>query len=176
MLPRSRLHCFTPFLLLAFLGTGCQKAQPYGLVEGVVTLDGVPLTGIEVVFMPDPEKGTKGRRSTSLVDKEGHYRIASDKGRSGAPVGIHRICIIDLLAPRGPGGGIGPAVAPEEGNLRGGEGAKAIAGAKPGPGMAQPSKPNTRFPTAYGSALETPFRDIEVTEGTQVINLDLKKK
>jgi hypothetical protein len=161
------------FPLLALLGTGCQKEQPYGLVEGVVTLDGKPLTDVEVVFMPDPEKGTTGRRSASLVDKQGHYQIASDKGRPGAPVGIHRVCVNDLLAPKGPGAGAAVALS-EEDPQEGATATKAPAGTKAGaPGF---SKPKPRFPTAFGTAVDTPFHDIAVMEGTQVINLELRSK
>jgi hypothetical protein len=175
MLLRNRLCCLMLFLLLAPLGTGCQKEQPYGLVEGVVTLNGKPLTDVEVVFMPDPEKGTTGRRSASLVDKQGHYQIADDKGRPGAPVGIHRVCINDLLAPKGPGAGAAPSVAlPEDNSQDGVAATKGAAGTNAG--VKGLSKPKSRFPAAYGSAPQTPFRDIEVTEGTQVINLDLKNR
>ena len=172
MLTRYRLYCWTLFLLLASLGTGCQKEQPYGLAEGTVTLDGKPLADVEVVFMPDPEKGTNGHLSVAFVDKEGHYQIANDAGRPGAPVGFHRVCIKDMLEREkaGPGSVIilpedtskGPAgtKAPDETNAR----------------AAGPNKPKSRFPSAYGSAIDTPFRDIEVQEGTQVINLDLKSK
>jgi hypothetical protein len=172
MLTRYRLYCWTLFLLLASLGTGCQKEQPYGLVEGTVTLDGKPLADVEVVFMPDPEKGTKGHRSVALVDKEGHYQIVSDAGRPGTPIGFHRVCINDLLAAKGPGAGAGvtlPEDDPQEGaGTKGPIGTKAL--------TAGAGKPKSRFPSAYTSASETPFRDIEVTEGTQVINLALRSK
>jgi hypothetical protein len=151
--------------LLALLGSGCQREQSYGEVEGVVTLDGKPLTKAEVVFLPDPDKGTTGRRSTALTDEQGRYRIASDKGHPGAPVGFHRVCINDLLAPR-----TGPApVLPEDNDGKGLAGTKAL-------GPAGASMPKSRFPMAYSNAVETPFRDIEVKEETQVIDLPLKSK
>jgi hypothetical protein len=77
---------------------GCKDESVYGEVQGVVTLDGKRLTDVEVVFLPDPEKGTSGQRSVALADAQGRYRIASDAGRGGAPVGFHRVCINDLLA------------------------------------------------------------------------------
>jgi hypothetical protein len=167
MLPRYRVHCWTLLLLLALLGTGCQREQPYGEVEGVITLDGKPLTKAEVVFLPDPEKGTKGRRSTALTDEQGRYRISSDKGRAGAPVGFHRVCINDLI-----GAGIGPAAPaiPEEGEEKGPAGPAGLKA--PGPGGQ--NMPKSRLPKAYTNAAETPFRDIEVKEGTQIIDLSLK--
>jgi hypothetical protein len=167
MLSRYLVHCLTLLPLLALLGTGCQREQPYGEVEGVVTLDNKPLTKAEVVFFPDPAKGTTGRRSTAVTDEQGRYRLASDKGRAGAPIGFHRVCINDLI-----GAGIGPEapVLPEEGEEKGPAGP---AGLK-APRRAGQNMPKSRFPKAYTNAAETPFRDIEVKEGAQVIDLSLK--
>jgi hypothetical protein len=164
-----RLGCPALLLVLVPLGAGCQRELPYGEVEGVVTLNGKPLTDIEVVFLPDPEKGSRGRRSTSLTDKEGHYRITSDAGRAGAPVGLHRVCIIDQLNP--PWTPV-PALPGEDGKVP--AGMKGPAGTKAGPaGREDPKRP--RFPAAYGSANSTPLRDVEVKEGTQKIDFDLKR-
>jgi hypothetical protein len=155
-------------VLFALLGTGCQRELPYGVVEGEVTLDGKPLTDVEVVFLPDPDRGTQGRRSVALVDREGRYRLASDAGRSGAPVGFHRVCIIDMRSP--PWAPV--PVVPGDG-ADGPAGRKEAAGTKPGAPVPDNSR-RSRFPSAYGSANSTPLRDIEVKEGTQVINLELR--
>ena len=102
----------------------------------------------------------------SLTDEQGHFRIASDAGRTGAPVGFHRVCILDMIErERGPG----PVIAAPDETTKGPLGAKAPSDAK----SPTPTKKG-RFPRAYVTALETPFRDIEVKEGDQVINLDLK--
>ena len=166
MSSRCRLGLPPLLALLALLASGCRREHPYGEVEGVVTLDGKPLAHAEVVFMPDPEKGNSGRRSVALTDDQGHYRIASDAGRAGAPVGVHRVCVNDMLA--GSPGMPPPVVQPDEN-------AKAPAGTPPpapGPG----GQKRSRFPPAYSSAIDTPFRDIEVKEGSQVINLELKSR
>jgi hypothetical protein len=135
-------------LLTAVLvhAAGCGGPQPYGEVEGAVTLDGRPLANVEVVFLPDPERGNTGRRSTALTDAQGRYRLASDAGRGGAPVGFHRVCINDLLA-----GPADPLAQPR-----------------------QPAQP--RFPREYGSALSTPLRDVEVKPGRQVLDLKVKSE
>jgi hypothetical protein len=142
---------------------GCGSKQEYGEVEGVVTLDGQPLANAEVVFLPDPEKGNTGRRSIALTDAQGRYRVSSDAGRAGAPLGYHRVCINDLLA--GPPGAPAPLV----------EGSAETAGSVKPP--SQPQKQSkSRFPVEYGSAQSTPLRDIEIKSGSQTINLKVKGK
>ncbi len=63
-----------------------------------MTIDGKPLANAEVVFMPNPDKGAVGPRSVAITDKDGHYRIASDVGRDGTPVGFNSVVINDLVA------------------------------------------------------------------------------
>lgn len=164
MISRYRVSCLLLFLLLAPVATGCKKEQPYGSVEGTVTLDGKPLTKAEVVFLPDPDKGSSGPRSTAFTDEEGRYRLATDKGRTGAPLGLHRVCINDLLAAsKGPV----PGLPSEDSDTKG------VAGFQPPvPGGA--GTPKGRFSADYSNSFKTPFRDIEVKEGSQVIDLPLK--
>lgn len=155
-------------LLSALLccAVGCKNEKEYGEVEGAVTLEGKPLANVEVVFLPDPEKGSSGRRSIALTDAQGRYRVTSDAGRAGAPVGFHRVCVNDLLA-RPPRTG-NPAVV-TDGNPA------APAGTTTAP--AKPQRPSGwRFPIEYGSATATPLRDIEVRAGTQTIDLRIKMK
>jgi hypothetical protein len=166
MASRYRPGLLALLALLAPLASGCQRERPYGEVEGVVTLDGRPLTHAEVVFMPDPEKGNSGRRSVALTDDQGHYQIASDAGRAGAPVGTHRVCVNDMLV--GSPGMPPPTVLPDEN-------AKGPAGTTP-PAAGPRDQKRSRFPPAYSSAIDTPFRDIEVKAGSQVINLELKSQ
>ncbi len=165
-----RGYLFGSFLLALPLAVGCSQEAPYGVVEGVVTLDGKPLTNVEVVFMPDPEKGNRGRRSTAVPDKDGRFRIASDLGRDGAPVGFHRVLVNDLLKPK-KGNMPVAKVADEE---KGGEGGPV--GLKAPPGAAtDPNQKKQRFSDDYADALKTPFRDIEVKAGSQTIDLELKR-
>jgi hypothetical protein len=119
-----------------------------------------------VTFLPDPAKGNSGRRSTALTDKDGRFRIASDAGRAGAPVGMHRVCVKDLLV--GPPGVMQPP-APIDPENPGGAGP---AGTKPLPAFTAPKK--SRFPEEYTNSQLTPFRDVEVKAGQQTINVELK--
>jgi hypothetical protein len=156
-------------VVLSLLTTGCQSEIPYGSVEGVVTVDGKPLPNAEVVFMPDPDKGTVGPRSVAITDRDGHYRIASDKGRDGTPVGFNSVVVNDLVAldlkykmMRGLVPPTGDDDAPR---------------APIHTGNPNEQKPKVevklRFPEAYTDAARTPFRDIEVKPGVQTIDLKL---
>jgi hypothetical protein len=144
---------------------GCGGQRPYGEVQGTVTLDGQPLANVEVVFLPDPEKANTGKRSVALTDAQGRYRLSSDAGREGAPVGFHRVCINDLLAGP-PGVATGPPLV---------EPTARPAGA-PGPAAQHQEERRSRFPPEYGSALSTPLRDIEIKPGSQRIDLDVHRQ
>jgi hypothetical protein len=153
-----------PALLLLALPTclaSCKSEQIYGEVEGTVTLEGKPLADVEVVFLPDPEKGNTGKRAVAFTDAKGRYRLASDGGRAGAPVGFHRVCVNDLRA--GPSGA--PVVVTDD--------AKAPAGTA-NPSSKSPERKRGRFPDVYSSAGATPLRDIEIKPGPQSIPIELK--
>ena len=145
---------------------GCVGKRPYGEVEGMVTLDGQPLANVEVVFLPDPEKGNTGKRSVALTDAQGRYRLSSDAGQEGARAGFHRVCINDLLAGL-PGVASPQSLTPSHRRGPAGD-------SDPG---AQPQKESrARFPAEYSSALGTPFRDIEIKPGSQRIDLDVHRQ
>lgn len=73
--------------------SGCSEdvaAPPreMGKVTGKVTLDGVPLAGIEIFF--EPTDGGGG--SSSGIDAEGNYSLEySGGGKTGALVGKHKV-------------------------------------------------------------------------------------
>jgi hypothetical protein len=167
MLRWTDLKSVLPALVMAVLVplTGCRANHPYGEVEGMVTLEGQPLANVEVVFLPDPEKGNTGRRSVALTDAQGRYQLASDAGQEGAPVGFHRVCINDLLA--GPPGVAVPAPLVEQGAKPAGA---------PNPAAQPPKESRSRFPPDYGSSVSTPFRAIQIKPGSQRIDLDVKRK
>jgi hypothetical protein len=77
---------------------GCQqrsKLPPIAVTTGLVTLDGKPLDGGTVTFIPDSEKGTTGPTGVSEIDKSGHYRIITAK-QNGAIVGFHKVRVVSL--------------------------------------------------------------------------------
>src|SRR5262245_24800093 len=47
----------------------------FGKVKGVVTLDGQPLGTVEVAFLPDPSRGTRGATANCYTDDQGRYTL-----------------------------------------------------------------------------------------------------
>jgi hypothetical protein len=122
----------------------------FGQVQGVVTLDGQPLGTVEVAFLPDPSRGTRGATASCYTDDQGRYTLRTEReDRDGALVGHHRVVINDIAALPSPGG-LPSADAREP---------------------ADPPKKN-RVPPDYSDPYRTPFR-IEVKPGPQTINLEL---
>lgn len=79
-------------LLICAVLSGCggtPSDQPeLGLVEGVVTLDGEPLSGAMVEFHP-----ASGRTSTGLTNEAGEYELEYTENTPGAMVGSHTVHI-----------------------------------------------------------------------------------
>lgn len=134
--------------------TGCNRGPQFGEVSGTVTLNGKPLSDLEVVFMPDPEVGTSGPASSAYTNEKGEYQLVTAKGQRGAIVGTHRVCIRDLAAlPLAP-------MLDAEGNPERGRGPR-------------PAPKPSRVPAAYTSSHETPLRAVEVKPGEQTHNFEL---
>src|SRR5262245_49553052 len=89
-------------LLIVATG-GCRRGPTWDLaqVEGTVTKDGRPLSGVKVVFLPDTDAGATGPRSSGLTDADGHYHLRTDNGEDGVVPGKHRILILDSQFPKG---------------------------------------------------------------------------
>jgi len=86
-------------VLTAVLICGCsESSKPYKTapVWGVVTLDGQPLAGARVTFMPVPNEQGKlqsGPEATSETDAGGRYSLKTVFGDSGACVGKNRVMV-----------------------------------------------------------------------------------
>jgi hypothetical protein len=159
----GRILCpFSLLLWFAFMtAPGCSRGPQFAAVEGKVTVDGRPLKDVEVLFLPDPDTGTVGPASTSYTDEHGHYRLRTNKGRGGAVVGTHRVCLRDLTTLPLP-----PLVNdPEAEPARAG----APRGKPPGPKL-------SRVPVAYNSAQETPLRAVQVKPGEQTLDFPLESQ
>jgi hypothetical protein len=76
-------HVAMACALLLTCGCGAASDQPeLGDVEGVVTLDGKPVVGLNVVFRPET-----GRPAGAMTDDSGHYELEYLDGVSGCKLG-----------------------------------------------------------------------------------------
>ncbi|MBP3954816.1 hypothetical protein J8F10_05910 [Gemmata sp. G18] len=144
----SRFVSLRAAALIAIVGvTGCERGTPLAEVEGVITCSGRPLANVEVVFLPDPEQGTSGPRSSGYTDDTGRYRLTTPGG-DGAAAGTHRVTVRDLTTVRGPFATVGnPATSP--------------------------AAPKARFAETYLSPSATPLKRVKVQPGRNVLNFDL---
>jgi hypothetical protein len=144
-------------VVLALAGLcGCSRGGPeFAEVEGVVTYDRKPLPSVEVVFLPDADKGTEGPTAACYTDENGHYRLWCERAKvHGAVVGTHRVCIRDIAAIPPP-----PETVPD------------VVNGVPVPWV----RPRTiRVPQPYFEANHTPLRDVQVRPGAQTLNFDVK--
>jgi hypothetical protein len=78
------------FIYLLFLaGAGCGN-RSLSKVEGVVTLDGSPLSGATVSFMPVGE----GRAASGLTDGDGYFRLTTFRTDDGALAGDYKVVVV----------------------------------------------------------------------------------
>src|SRR5262245_44763471 len=89
-------------LLLAVL-CGCGAADsgpPLVPAEGVVLLDGKPLSGADVMF--EPRGSTKGQAVFGRTDAAGKFVLRTPDGkRTGAAVGEYHVVVNKLIRPDG---------------------------------------------------------------------------
>ena len=91
----NRIHCTFLLIALSLTATSCDSKPRVVPVSGVVKLDGAPMPDAQVEFLPDPDRGTIGPRSTAKTDTEGRFRLTCDDQRDGAVVGFHRVIVQD---------------------------------------------------------------------------------
>lgn len=85
--------------LLATGVCGCGTRDGLGEVTGTVTLDGQPLAGAAVEFIPE-----KGKVSYGRTDDSGHYSMMFSRTATGAVVGKNKVRITTYeLTDRGDG-------------------------------------------------------------------------
>ena len=77
--------------LLGFVIVGCGSPST-SPVEGVVTLDGKPLAGATVQFVPQG----KGKDATGETDKNGQFAMSTLKPRDGVRPGTYKVVISPL--------------------------------------------------------------------------------
>jgi len=88
-LAKGKLACLVGVALAGALlaGTGC-GSKPMG-IKGKVTLDGAPLSGASVEFVP--EDG--GHSAVGITDNEGKFSLTTYKPGDGALRGEYRVVV-----------------------------------------------------------------------------------
>jgi len=76
------------------VGCGGSNLPPTGTVTGTVAVDGQPIEGASVEFIP-----TSGRPSVGLTDATGKYELLITNDEKGALVGSHKVRITTLINP-----------------------------------------------------------------------------
>lgn len=89
---------FLPCVFVIASTLGCGDSQfEYAPVSGKVTLDGEPVSGARVVFMPQASGDSReaGPYSNGETDEQGNFELSSvaTDPHDGAVVGNHRIVI-----------------------------------------------------------------------------------
>jgi hypothetical protein len=95
----SHLRRIPLVVLLAVTLTGCggRGTTP---VKGVVTLEGAPLPGATVLFMPD---GPGGRPASGFTSSDGAFLLTTYQPDDGALPGQYRVLIRKTAAAQDPG-------------------------------------------------------------------------
>src|SRR5690348_1238740 len=73
----SRIQQYCMFVgvcgVMAFAGCGQSNEPKFVPVAGAVTIDGTPVHGARIEFLPDTGKGTDGPASFAELDENGDY-------------------------------------------------------------------------------------------------------
>ena len=88
-------------VILMAAGCGGGNPNPPKLmpVSGTVTLDGRPLSGVMVSFVPTGS--THGSGARGHTDNAGRYELTATHGGKGTPVGDYRVVARKLVMPDG---------------------------------------------------------------------------
>ena len=87
-------------VVLALVGAGCGGGDEKTPVSGVVKLDGQPVEGAMVTFVP--AGAGKGQIASGMTDKEGVFRLTTTTPGDGAFPGDYKVTIVYAEAPEAP--------------------------------------------------------------------------
>jgi hypothetical protein len=100
----ARRWRFLGLLVMAALG-GCAREVPLTDVYGIVNLDGQPLFGVQVEFIPVGEPGSSRLPvSRAVTDARGHFSLMCENNKPGAVVGTHKVIVRYPIKQRNPSG------------------------------------------------------------------------
>lgn len=145
------IHAFSLVAISSLLLMGCGGGTRS--VRGVVTLDGAPVAGATVLFMPDGP----GHPASGFTSSDGTFRLTTYKEDDGALPGNYRVLIQKTEAAKDPGSAERSAL----------ERAKAKIEEK----TVQKRRPHV-LPEIYAKFDTTPLRCSVPTSGTVTFNLD----
>jgi len=141
----TRIVC----LLLALVTVGCGSRRTLP-VEGVVLLDGKPLAGASVQFIPED----KGRAATGETDASGRFMMSTFKPRDGALAGSYKV----VISP--------PTGAIDKTQYASAEDAMSAASRMP-----KKESPKPSFPQKYSRPDQTPLTQVVPVQGKLVFEL-----
>jgi hypothetical protein len=90
-------------LVLTAFQAGCGGADKPVKIQGTVTLDGQPLPGATVTFLPS--KDTAGRIAAGRTESDGSFRLTTYKTDDGALRGQYQVTVV--VAEEIPGSNVG---------------------------------------------------------------------
>jgi hypothetical protein len=93
VLTARRLWVVVGLLLVPVLGCGKPTVQYNYSVEGVVKLDGQPLGGVIIQFIPDDEAALGAIGSQAISGDDGHFKLVCDNQKTGAAIGKHHVIV-----------------------------------------------------------------------------------
>lgn len=129
---------------------GCSKTSKKYPVKGVVKLDGAPVAGATVTFLPD---GEKGQPASGMTDSQGNFTLSTNNV-DGAMAGNYKVTISKTKAAEQAGGSSGP---PQGGGQNMAKGylammAKRGGTGKQGGGFTGSGAPKNELPAQYAEA------------------------
>ena len=102
------------WLCLVVLIVGCSRNDStmpkLATVDGTITLNGKPLSGATVSFVPTG--ATRGTGANGYTDKAGKYELKTRSGDKGATPGEYRIVVTKMVMPDGSDLSLDSTVAP----------------------------------------------------------------
>ena len=151
----SLYSCCTLVLLAGCGDSGPRRVQ----VEGTVTLDGRPLAGKSLLFIPEPE--TPGNGASAHTDQDGRYSptaivFGATRTYPGIPPGRYRVTVNEPVML----GDAGAAESVEPGEIA------------PAMGLDDLTPRKSEIPAIYNAA-ETTLLTIAVPDAGGVIDLEL---